>query len=278
VSNIPVVRDEPADPGANKYPTGSRGPIVLLTYEHSGAEEFQRVLSASPSLACTSGTGILPLCYAAMTTWQKAEGRDSPSSLAVKSVRGLVSAITTVIQARAGAPRWCETAVATPIAAAAFARIFPDTTFLCLHRSFPGVLGASLRGYPSGLGNSPFWPYSGPFAGNNAATIAAYWAARTEALLDFETEHAASSCRFRYEDLTSNPIEQAVSIYTRLQLERWDPAALRQPGDQREHDAPTDDSAVIVASGYQMPPELRATVNRLCERLGYQALPDPRSS
>ena len=49
------------------------GPIVLLTYAHAGADVLARVLSASPSLACTFGTGLLPLCHAAVNCWRIAE-------------------------------------------------------------------------------------------------------------------------------------------------------------------------------------------------------------
>lgn len=256
-------------------PAVSRGPVIVLTYAHAGAEELQQVLSVSKSLACTSGTGLLPLCQAAIATWQQAEGRDTPSSLAVKSARTLLSTITAVIQAREGAARLCETALASPTAAAAFARVFPDATFVCLHRCFPGVLAAGLSAYRFGLGNSPFWRYSGPHPGNSIATIAAYWAARTQALLEFEAHHAGSSCRLRYEDLTADPVAQADLIYARLGLDATELAVLRRPDDQAASAAAAASSASSAAYEYSMPPELRATVDRLSERLGYPAMPDP---
>jgi len=212
------------------------------------------------------------LCQLAIITWQQVESRETPSPLAVKSVRTLLSTITAVIQAREGAARLCETAIAAPAAAAAFAGVFPEATFVCLHRSFPGVLAAGLSAYPFGLGNSPFWPYCGPHPGNSIATIAAYWAARTQALLEFEAHHAGSSCRVRYEDLTADPLAQAGVIYARLGLDATELPVLRPP-----HDQPA--SAVAAASSADLenliPPELRATVDRLSERLGYPALPDP---
>ena len=256
-------------------PAASRSPVIVLSYAHSGAEELQRVLSGSKSLACTSGTGLLPLCQAAITVWQQAEDRDTPSPLAVKSVRTLLSAITAVIQAREGGARLCETAIATPAAAAAFARVFPDATFVCVHRGFPGVLAAGLSAYPFGLGNSPFWPYSGSHQGNSIATIAAYWAARTQALLEFEAQHAGSSCRVRYEDLTADPVAQAGLIYARLGLDVTELAVLRHLDDQAASAVADARSASSAALAYPMPPELRATVDRLSERLGYPALPDP---
>ena len=251
----------------------SRGPVIVLTYAHAGAEELQRALSASKSLACTSGTGLLPLCQAAIATWQQAESRDTPSPLAVKSVRTLLSTITAVVQAREGGGRLCETAIAAPAAAAAFARVFPDATFVCLHRSFPGVLASGLSAYPFGLGNSPFWPYSGPHPGNSIATIAAYWAARTQALLEFEVHHAGSSCQFRYEDLTADPIAQASVIYARLGLDATELAVLLRPHDQAASAMAAASPASPADLENSIPPGLRATVDRLSERLGYPALP-----
>lgn len=253
----------------------SRGPVIVLTYPHAGAEELQRALSASKSLACTSGTGLLPLCQAAMTAWQQAESRDAPSPLAVKSVRTLLSTITAVIQAREGGARLCETAIATPSAAAAFARVFPDATFVCLHRSLPGVLASGLSAYPFGLGNSPFWAYSGPHPGNSIATIAAYWAARTQALLDFEAHHGGSSCRLRYEDLTADPVAQASVIYARLGLDATELAVPRSPHDQAASAMAAASSASSADLENSIPPGLRAIIDRLSERLSYPALPDP---
>jgi hypothetical protein len=218
---------------------------------------------------------VLPLCHAALVTWQRAEGRDAPSPLAVKSVRALISPIIVVMEAGAGSRRWCETAISAPPGADTFGRIFPDTTFLCLHRSFPGVLASGLAAHPWGLGTSPFWPYSGPHAGNSAATIAAYWAARTEALLDFEARHAASSCRVRYEDLRTDPAWQAERIYTRLCLDRADLASLPLTDDLQAPESRTGEPTAAAPDGYSMPRALRTTVNRLSERLGYQALPEP---
>ena len=254
-------------------PAVSRGPVIVLTYAHAGAEELQRALSASKSLACTTGTGLLPLCQAAVTAWQQAESRDTPSSLAVTSVRTPLSTITAVIQAREGSARLCETAIATPAAADAFARVFPDATFVCFHRCFPGVLAAGLSAYPFGLGNSPFWPYSGPHPGNNIATIAAYWAARTQALVEFEAHHAGSSCRLRYEDLTADPVAQASIIYARLGLDATDLTVPHPPHDQAASAMADTSPASSADLENSIPPGLRATIDRLSERLAYSALP-----
>ena len=41
---------------------GQQWPVVVLAYAYSGAGRIQRLLSGSDLLACTSGTGLLPLC------------------------------------------------------------------------------------------------------------------------------------------------------------------------------------------------------------------------
>jgi hypothetical protein len=132
-----------------------------------------------------------------------------------------------VIQASGGASRWCETALGGTAPARSFLQVFPTATFLCLHRSLQGLYGEAARAYPWGLGRSPFWPYSGGHPGNNAATVAAFWAAHTEALLGFEAEHPGSCHRLRYEDLCLNGPGQFSEILAAIGL---DPAELAAPG------------------------------------------------
>jgi hypothetical protein len=43
----------------------ANAPIVVLTYAHAGAELLTQLLSASPPVACTSATGLLPVCHEA---------------------------------------------------------------------------------------------------------------------------------------------------------------------------------------------------------------------
>ena len=42
-----------------------RSTLIVLTYQHAGAERLRSLLTRDPDLACTYGTGILPLCDAA---------------------------------------------------------------------------------------------------------------------------------------------------------------------------------------------------------------------
>ena len=250
----------------------SRDPIVVLTYAHAGAEVLAEALSASRSLTCTSGTGLLPLCHAAAMAWQNAEGSGSPSPLAIKSIRAMAATITAVIQAGAGAMRWCETALAPPVAAETFLRVFPETMFVCLHRNMTGVFADGIAAYPWGLGGSPFWPYSAGHPGNNVATIAAYWTACTEALLEFEDQHPQSCVRVKHEDLTADLDLQTRAIYTRLGLDTRDLAIPPQPAlIQSRASADRTDTGFAVPA-HQIPSPLRPKINELHSRLNY-ALP-----
>lgn len=249
---------------------GRDGPVVVLTYAHSGAELLGELLSASPSLACTSGTGVLPLCHAALATWRAVEGRDAgPSALAVRSVRALAAMMVTVIQVGSGASRWCETAVAAPEVAETFLQVFPSAAFVCLHRGLPGVIAEGLRAYPWGLGGSPFWPFAGPHPGNSVATIAAYWTACTEPLLDFEDRHPERSVRVRYEDLAGGTDQVAGAVYEFLGL---DACVLSAPRAPRAAPAGKRADPEPAAQLSRLAGGLRAKIGELHGRLAYPAL------
>jgi hypothetical protein len=245
------------------------GPVVVLSYPHGGAETITRILAGDPSLACTTATGIVPLCHLALQAWQQAEGTGPPSGLAVKSVRALAVQMITIIQAGCGATRWCETAYAGAAAVASFRQIFPGTTFVCLYRGLPSVLGEAIGSYPWGLGNSPFWSYSGPHPGNNAATVAAYWAACTEQLLDVEAQHPDACLRVRHEDLARHCPAQ---LAERLGLDGTWRAAPSPPGPPGDVNGSADPGPLPLFPAGQVPAPLLAKVAGLNARLGY---PDP---
>jgi hypothetical protein len=244
-----------------------RGPIIVLTYAHAGDKLLTNALSASRTLACTHGTGLLPLCHSAASTWQSVENRGSaPSSLAVSSIRALVNTMAAVLHSGAGATRWCETAYVSAAAAETFLRLFPEAAFLCLHRSLKPVLADGIRAYPWGLGSSPFWSHAVGHPGNNVATIAEYWAAHTEQLLDFEDRHPRCALRVKYEDLADHPDRIVDAVYEFLGLDVSAPSALRavrRAPDEKGEDA---EPAVQLA---QLPDQLRSKIGDLHARLGY---------
>jgi Sulfotransferase family len=203
----------------------------------------------------------------------QAQGRTGPpSALAIKSVRALATTMITIIQARDGASRWCETAYSTPDVAQTFLQIFPATQFICLYRSMREVLSEAVRTYPWGLGSTPLWAYATGHPGNNAATIAAYWTARTQALLEFESGHPDCSLRVRYEDLAADPVRHAADIFATLGLDDSQLTVLPEPSAMEPsavHDAAAGAGEPTVPTDL-IPPALMARAGELHARLGFE--------
>jgi len=207
------------------------GPIVILSYAYSGADRVQQAIAAGGDLACTSGTGIIPLCAAAAETWRRVDGRDAgaPSPLAAASIRGMVAAQMTAILATAGKTRWCELATASPSAAESFLQVFPQAIFLCVHRSCEAVVRSAVQANPWGLHGRGVTPYLLAYPGNSVAALAAYWADSAEQLIAFEEANRGSTRRVRYEDVTARPDQALTPVRTALRLNGAGPGAVPAP-------------------------------------------------
>jgi Sulfotransferase family len=270
---------EPA-PGVRQaqQPAARPGLIIVLSYLHSGADAAQAALAADDDLACTSGTGILPLCAAAAESWRRIEARQEPglSRLAAATIRGLVTAQVTAILAKSGQHRWCELAAASSGAADAFLRVFPDTQLVCVHRSCLDVVGSAVRASPWGLQAQVFVPYLLGYAGNNVAAMAAYWADSTEQLLSFERANPAACHRLRYEDVTSEQGDALALLRAALRLAGHGPHGARQDGAQspgmRAADAEIGQAAGAPVPLQLIPEPLRKRINGLHAELGYKPL------
>jgi hypothetical protein len=250
----------------------SRNPVIVLTYAHAGSEFLQRELSRCSALACTSGTGLLPLFEQAAATWRGIDGRGGPlSSLAASSLRAMADTMITSILVRTRGTRWCEFAQAPAGYAGTFLELYGTAKFVCLHRNCPDVIRAGVRANPWGLADSPFGPFAAAYPGSSVAAIAAYWAAFTESLLEFEAAQPRACHRVRYEDLVDGPDDVTDRIFAFLGLGPDDAPA---PGHLNDDAAPAgardlapDAGSRVPAS--QLPPPLGARVNELLARLGY---------
>jgi hypothetical protein len=71
-------------------------PVIVLTDPHAGAWRLHSLLARQPDLACTSGTGILPLCEQAVATWRNVDGRAARPlpTLAAASIRALPASLS----------------------------------------------------------------------------------------------------------------------------------------------------------------------------------------
>ncbi len=261
-------------PPAGQLPQApASSPVVVLTYSFSGWRRLQDVLERVPELSCTAGTGVLGLCDMAARAWANVEESDGEhmSSLAARAIRAMAVSMMTVIAARSGARRWCETATAEPAAAETFLRIVPGTQFLCLHRSCPDVVRAVLSSSPWGIIGGQFTPYLQACPANIAAAIAAYWADRAGQLLDFESRHPESALRVRYEDLASDPAatSQAISEFTGMTPASAvrELAADELPGGAATGGDPAGLDASFPAG--MLPPQLIQRISHLHEQLGY---------
>jgi hypothetical protein len=250
----------------------SNGPVVVLSYAHSGAGWVQNVVASGTDLACTSGTGIVPLCAAAAETWRRVEGGHGQpvSSLATSVVRGLVGAQVTVILAGSGKSRWCELSTVDVGAAGQFLRVYPQASFVCVHRRCLDMVGAGVQvnrrePYTQGLA-----PYLLAYPGNSVAALSAYWADATEELLAFERANPGAVRRIRYEDVIAAPRRARATVRDWLGLDE------RQETWAERFDSPASDPqgrATGAGRPAEMIPELlRLRINRLQAEIGYPPL------
>lgn len=257
----------PRDPAAH-------GPVIVLTSAYSGASRLRSLLDGHPDLACTSGTGILPLCEQALAAWRSADGQAAraPSQLAVTATRALASSIITSLLAREGKWRWCEVATANTAATETFLRLYPGTKFLCLHRACPSVIRAALDASPWGVADPAFVPFSRAYPASAVAALTAYWVTHTTNLLAFERAHSQTCLRIRFEDLIAAQHQTTNRITSFL-------------GIVGVKDRVTPDSDIQVQAAFDnpsseadfpaglIPPMMLAQANDLLRQLGYPGLP-----
>lgn len=248
------------------------GPVILLSYAYSGGPRVQEALAADTSLACTSATGVIPLCEGAAETWRRVEGHNGQamSALAVSTVRGLITAQVTTILAAAGKTRWCELATASPTVAGPFLQVFPHTAFVCVHRNCLDVIRAGVQASPWGLQGQGLVPYLLPYPGNSVAALAAYWANSTEELLAFEAANTGITSRVRYEDVAADPDEALAGVRASLGLGGGRPGRTFV-----EQFAAPDQAARAPAAEVPLamiPRPMRQRIGRLHTELGYPPL------
>lgn len=265
-----ITRGRPVMPAVT-----DRAPVVVLACPDSGGPRLLSLLSASGELACTSGTGVLPLCDQAAQVWRRAENGDPRvgrlSSLAARSIRASITPLVMHILASSGTQRWCELAVPAREAAEAFLGLFPGTRFVCLHREASQVIRAALARSPWGLAGSAYQPFIAAHPGSTAAALAAYWIAHTEALLAFEADHPDECLRVRFEDLPSAMENTPAAMNSFLGLATGNPSP---PAPREDDHAVSGADALPLAAlpAGQLPPALLDQVNDLLGLLGYPPL------
>jgi hypothetical protein len=248
------------------------GPVIVLSYAHSGADLVQEALAVGTGLARTAGTGVIAQCAVVAETWRRIEGQDGTtmSPLAAASIRSLVGAQLATILAAAGGSRWCELAYASPSAVAPFLQVFPHARVVCVHRSCRQVVRAGVLASPWGIQNHVLRPYLLAYPGNNVAALAAYWADSTRELLDFEDANRDTTHRARYEDVAAQPGQALAAVKHALRLDgAGHDATISEPGSL-ESDRPPAWQAPMPTE--MIPEPVRHRVARLHVELGYPPL------
>jgi hypothetical protein len=259
------------EPASHADGAADRAAVIVLTYRHAGAERLRSLLTAQPDLACTSGTGILPLCEQAAATWRGVEGRTdaSLSRLAASSIRALTMPVITAVLARKGGRRWCEFAAAPPSAAETFLQMYPQTRVLCLHRSCADVIDAAIHASPWGLAGPEYAPFTAAYPASTAAALTAYWTTLTAPLIAFEESHLDACRRVRYEDLADDP--NPIDLFEFLGMEAARTGLARpKSGDYANPSHGPVDRAPFPAE--QVPAPLLAQADSLAGKLGYPPL------
>jgi hypothetical protein len=258
-----------AGPESARATAAQGGPVIVLTYAHSGAELLQSVLGRDPDLARTAGTGVLPMCEQAAAAWRTADGRPTGplSALAAASIRVLATAIISATISGDGKRRWCETSTAPPAYAETFLQLFPGTLVLCLHRSCPDVIQSALHAGPWGLAGEAFAPFTSAHPVSAVAALTAYWAAHTGALLTFERAHPGACRRVRYEDLSADSYDDLRAFLTLGD----GPGAPDVTGHSIGAPPGNDDPSLRFPAGH-VPPGLLEQANDLMKELGYPPL------
>jgi hypothetical protein len=249
--------------------------VIVMAYTGSGAARLRSAMSAFPGLTCTGGTGILPLLHTAVTTWQTVDGRDDErfSPLAAASARALSTGLVTAILARDGGSRWCEFTTAPQAAAQTFARLYPQTRFLIVHRRADTMVRAILDASPWGVAGPEFAPFVAAHPASSLAALASYWVTHTTQQLDFERAHHEWCLRVRIEDLAANSAQTLRDISDFVSI---DQAAASPWLTQDKHGGqPADaDSPATGVPLILIPAPLLAQLNDLHRKLGYPPITD----
>jgi hypothetical protein len=258
--------------GRQQGSTRQSDPVIVLASAHSGTSRLFSLLTHHPDLACTSGTGLLPLCEQVVATWRTIDGRAGlPSPLAVASARALATSIITSVLAREGKRRWCEAAIANSQVAETFLRLYPGARFMCLYRACPGAIRAVLDASPWGIADPAFAPFIRAYPASTVAALAAHWVAHTGTLLAFERAHPEACLRVRYEDLAEARHETGERIRSFLGL-----AGIRgqpMPGEASQSYPPPENLSPEADLPVDLiPPMMLAQANDLLRELGYPEL------
>jgi protein-tyrosine sulfotransferase len=204
-------------------------PIFILCAGRSGSTLLRFLLDAHPELACPPETRLPWLCTQLAAAWSVIEDAPLPSGTAgtpscptglapfpepvLHGLRQSLTPMMTSYLTRHGKKRYCDKSLGGAQHAGLLRRVWPGAKFICLYRHPMDVIGSGIEASPWGMGSYGFEGYVAASPGNIVAALARYWADYAGAILTAEAELGDSCLPVRYEDLVSDPEEQAARLF-----------------------------------------------------------------
>lgn len=267
-------------------------PVFVLCGARTGSTLLRFILDAHPDLACPPETNIPALCAQLATVWSLIEGAPlSPergaeppviTDAATAGIRHTVGEMIDSYLARRDAKRYCDKNLGTARFMDLLTRVYPEASFLCLHRHPMDMVASGIEACPWGLAGYGFEPYVAGSPGNTVLALARYWMDNTAGILEAEKRFPESCHRVRYEDLVTDPEGTAEAIFKFLGVAPAPGITKQCFTAERERSGPGDYkiwhtsgiSPASIGRGWTLPvgliqPHVLDQMNEMAAQLGY---------
>jgi hypothetical protein len=285
-------------PAGQVVPTDGGPPVFILTASRSGSTLLRFILDSHPDLACPPETLIGSTCVAMINLFGSLENSRSAerpdvhalpevSPEGLKAIREALDTAYGRYLGQRGKRRWCDKSLDTYQFAHLILKVYPEAKFICLVRHCMDVIASGVRICPWGVSRHGFDPFVAQYPCNSVAAIGAYWLSCNTAILDFLDRNPDRCVPVRYEDLVTTPSDVIARILAFIGASPSPglaracfavPHDSRGPGDERiwftdRVSAESMGQGVNVPT-IALPPEMRASINKILARLKYRTVDD----